>query len=324
MDKNTAKSKQQSKENSALPQSTSLSMPAQQRAINFILEYGTNLQREQYLYFFADSSASNVMAALEHYQNTDGGFGHGLEADLRSKHSSVIATTIALQILQSIDALDSTLARDALYYLINAYDGQNWQNITAVCNDAAHAPWWDYASQQHQIQSLGFVANPTAEIISYLLTYNAMGTEFPALLDRAVEYISQSDLEMHELMCFDRLYENAHLDEKYRKALLPHLLSNAYNLVKTQPRDWEEYCLTPLTVIAGPQSIYVDFFKDVLERNFKFQIKRQNDDGSWSPNWSWGGQYPATWRKVETEIKADLTLKFLLQLQKFGRLAQPG
>ena len=74
-------------------------------------------------------------------------------------------------------------------------------------------------------------------------------------------------------------------------------------------------------MISYPDSIYTDFFSDVLEQNFVFRINRQNDDGSWSPNWSWGGEFPAAWKSVETEIKVELTLGFLTQLKQFDRLA---
>jgi hypothetical protein len=296
-----------------------LAIPARQRAVDFILQYGTNLQRERYLYDTRKSpSNKNVLAALRHYQNNDGGFGHGLEADLRTKHSSVIATTVAMQILASVDAGQSKLANDALNYLVCAYRQKNWMAITDQCNDAPHAPWWKYHPDLNERRL--FIPNPGAEIISYLMTHRAMGSEIPELLDRAMNYLAGNDLEMHELMCFTRLYETPVLPAEYRQEMLPYLLSNSYRLVKVKPQDWEEYCLTPLTIISHPASIYADFFSDILEQNFAFQISRQSDDGSWSPNWSWGGEFTATWRGVETEIKAELTLKFLSQLKQFNRL----
>ena len=296
-----------------------LGITAQQRAVDFILEHGTNLQRERYLCYFATSPVENVLAALSHYQNSDGGFGHGLEADLRTKKSSVIATTVAMQILESLCALDSNLARDAVHYLIGAYDGKNWHSIGPDCNDAAHAPWWRYNAEQFTPAT--FLANPSSEIISYIISLNVMPSEIPDLMERALAHLVHQDLEMHELMCYTRLYETPLLNDGVKQQMLPHLLSNAYKLVKSEPLDWEEYCLTPLTLINHANSIYTDFFSDVLETNFHFQINRQHEDGSWSPNWSWGGEFPTTWRSVEKEIKAELTLRFLIQLQQFDRLS---
>ena len=51
---------------------------------------------------FEDAPAASVVEALAAYQNPDGGFGHGLEPDLRAPQSSVLCTSIALQILREL------------------------------------------------------------------------------------------------------------------------------------------------------------------------------------------------------------------------------
>lgn len=300
----------------------SLTAESKQRAVDFILEFGTNLQRERLLYHFPlDGSSTppsnkNVLAALGHYQNADGGFGHGLEPDLRTKTSTVIATTVAMQIMESIDADNSPMADDALQYLIGQYQAGNWQAIHAGANDAPHAPWWRYEAPLDQ----SFKANPGAEVMRYLINHRAMATEMPELIKRALHYIQTSDLEMHELLCFVRLYECAGLTKEHRLDLLPYLLSNGFKLVNIEPRDWEEYCLTPLAVVTHAGSVFAEFFSDTIEANFKFMIAQQQADGCWQPNWSWAGEFPATWKKAETEIKAELTLKNLQQFANFKRL----
>tara|TARA_R110002072_G_scaffold89232_10_gene200125 strand:- start:3453 stop:4472 length:1020 start_codon:yes stop_codon:yes gene_type:complete len=304
----------------------SLTVESKQRAIDFILEFGTNLQRERLLYHFPivsglDSASSapsnkNVLAALSHYQNEDGGFGHGLEPDLRTKKSTVLATTVAMQIMESVEADHSAMADDAMQYLISHYQAGNWQAIHSEANDAPHAPWWRYEIPIDQ----GFVANPGAEVMRYLINRRAMATEMPELIQRAINYIQTSDLEMHELLCFVRLYECLGLTKEHRLEILPYLLSNGFKLVNVEPRDWEEYCLTPLAVVTHKESVFAEFFSDTIEANFKFLVEQQQDDGCWKPNWSWAGEFPASWKKAETEIKAELTLKNLQQFAAFNRL----
>ncbi len=302
------------------PAVPTLSHSARESAKQFILEFGTNLQRERLLYHFPQQVPQleapknvNVLAALSHYQNEDGGFGHGLEADLRTKQSTVLATTVGLQILDSINAMDSCFADRALKYLISNFSKGTWHAIHSGANDAPHAPWWTYSEPE-----AGFQANPSAEVLKYVLQRRAMAGDSPALLDRAIGYITENTLEMHELLCYVRLYESDVLSHDQRIALLPYMLSNGYRLVNTEPKDWEEYCLTPLSVITHPGSIFAEFFADVLHANFQFLIDTQNVDGSWSPNWSWAGEFPATWKVTETEIKAELTLKNLATFQAFS------
>ena len=299
---------------------------AKQSAMQFILEFGTNLQRERLLYHFPQNSSANttalsnqnVLAALSHYQNRDGGFAHGIEADLRTKQSTVIATTVSLQILDSVDAMESECADRALQYLISNYGDGTWHAIHENANDLPHAPWWRFEGQ-----SAGFQANPSAEVIKYLLARHAMSGETEDLVETAINYIFETPLEMHELLCYVRLYETPELNHDQRFALLPYMLSNGFRLVNTESRDWEEYCLTPLSVITHRESIFAEFFADVIPDNFQFLIDTQHSDGSWSPNWSWAGEFPATWKVVETEIKAEITLQNLLKFQAFDGLANP-
>jgi len=304
------------------PAHTGLSKNAKARACDFILEFGTNLQRERLLYQFPmetgtfSRSNQNVLAALAHYQNADGGFGHGLEPDLRTKRSTVIATTVALQILESVSGQTSPMANDAIQYLISHFHQDSWEPIHAEANDAPHAPWWRYEAPTEQ----GFRANPTAEVLRYLFNHRAMSAQLPRLLAQAVEYIKSTPLEMHEFLCFIRLYESQALTKPDRMDLLPYLLSNGYRLVNVEPRDWEEYCLTPLDVVTHAGSVFAEFFADSIDTNFDFLREQQQEDGSWCPNWSWAGQFPATWKRAKTEIKAELTLKNLQQFAAFKRL----
>lgn len=298
---------------------SNLDISAWHRAVDFIQASGTNLHRELFQFHFGGGSRTNVLAALSHYRNADGGFGHGLEADLRTRHSSVVATTVALQIIEDIGATDAPMARDAVAYLADQYVHDNWPLVNAACNDAPHAPWWQYDSDWAADRD--FLPNPAAEVLSYLIGACAMGkTTRAELWARSLDYIAGSPLEMHELLCYLRLYDNPALSPGHKRALLPHLLAQAYQLVKVDPVDWEEYVLTPLSVVSGPDSPLLDFFGEALDENFAWQMARQCEDGSWAPAWSWGNAYPEAWRTAELEIRGTLTLRFLVQLQSFGRL----
>lgn len=296
-----------------------LDTTAWQRAVDFIQANGTNLHRELFYYHFAAGSRANVLAALSHYRNADGGFGHGLEADLRTRNSSVVATTVALQIIDEVGAVHTPMARDAIGYLADNYVHDNWPLIGEDCNDAPHAPWWQYDPDWARRGK--FLPNPAVEILSYLITWCAMGKSTRLdLWNRAVDHIASNTLEMHELLCYLRLYDNAKLPAAHKQALLPHLLAQAWQLVKVDPVDWEEYVLTPVSVVLHPGSPLLGFFGDALDCDFDYRIAKQSEDGSWSPAWSWGNAWPEAWRQAEVEIKAMLTLKFLRQLQRFGRL----
>lgn len=296
---------------------------ARKRAANFIHDNANNLQRQRFAFHFEAENVDQVLDALKEYQNEDGGFGGGLEPDLRTKNSAVIGTTVALQIMGELNITpENETLRKSMDYLEQQYEFNNWPNINSNCNDAPHAPWWRFNDKWACTDK--FLANPGAEVLSYLLRYDtALSNEtVNSLLERALEHIAQHELEMHELLCYSRLYHCEFLGENYRAAMLPSLLEQAFRLVRVAPSDWEEYGLTPVGLVDHPDSVFSSFFSDSLETNFDYQVNQQSAEGCWTPRWSWGGDYPATWAIVETEIKVELTLKFLLQLKRFARLGE--
>lgn len=296
---------------------------ARKRAANFIHDNANNLQRQRFAFHFEAGNANQVLNALQEYQNEDGGFGGGLEQDLRTRNSSVIGTTVALQIMGEVDIeSENQTLRKAMDYLEQQYQFNNWSNVNDQCNDAPHAPWWRFNSKWACTDK--FLANPGAEILGYLLRHDTglANDTVNSLLERALEHIACHELEMHELLCYSRLYHCEFLGVSYRDAMLPSLLEQAFQLVKIEQHDWEEYGLTPIRLVEHPDSVLASFFSDSLETNFEYQINQQSDEGYWKPRWSWGGDYPGTWAVVETEIKVELTLKFLLQLKRFARLEE--
>ena len=60
------------------------------RARGFIYRNARPLEFARWRYHFENGSAKDVLSVLTAYQNLDGGFGHGLEADALNPGSSPI------------------------------------------------------------------------------------------------------------------------------------------------------------------------------------------------------------------------------------------
>jgi hypothetical protein len=60
--------------------------------------------------------------------------------------------------------------------------------------------------------------------------------------------------------------------------------------------------------------------EDVIESSFDYEIRNQGEDGSWTPNWSWGKNYPADWEIARVEWAGILTLEKLVLLKRYGRI----
>ena len=114
---------------------------------------------------FRGATVDWALTELATFQNEDGGFGRGLEPDLQLADSSVLATTVALQILRDIGVQsDNELVQGAIRYLLATYDEgtKAWPIIPSNPDDAPHAPWWQY---DHDLSK--YLANPRAEIVGY-------------------------------------------------------------------------------------------------------------------------------------------------------------
>lgn len=303
-----------------------LTKAAQEQARTFIFAQGRPLEQARYTYHFENGTAESVLTELAKFQNSDGGFGHALEPDMRLSASSVLATTVALQILREIAAgSQQALVQAAMRYLMNSYEAENkvWPIIPRHDNDFPHAPWWH--DDGHIRRNFGqFLANPRAEIVGYLFAYaDLVPAGFAQEMAEAI--IAHIDtyadkVDMHDLACYITTAESPALPHHIRQQLLPKLNHSLLATVETDPTKWSGYTPKPLAYIHHPKSPFASLMPAALAANLDDTITRQQDDGSWPPPWSWADNYPEAWAQAKNDWAGILTLNTLKQLQAFGRL----
>ncbi|MBV9805314.1 MAG: hypothetical protein JO130_19100, partial [Solirubrobacterales bacterium] len=112
-------------------------------AETFIWSTARLLDRHRYAMLFADGSAEPVQAALAAYQNPDGGFGHGLEPDLRAPGSQPGPTLYALETLLEAEMLASEMGNSARAWVAGIADPDGGiPSALAGFEAYPHAPWW--------------------------------------------------------------------------------------------------------------------------------------------------------------------------------------
>ena len=140
-------------------------------ARRFIYRHARPLDFARWRVHFEGGSRADVLAALAAYQNADGGFGHGLEADCLNPNSTPVQTWAATQILYEVGVTDAAhpMVAGILRYLDSTplFDGHTWAGLTGVRSndDYPHAPWWSYAPEDAPTY------NPTASLAGFILRF---------------------------------------------------------------------------------------------------------------------------------------------------------
>ncbi len=302
-----------------------LTQAAFQRAKAFVREQGRDLDRALLAFHFDGGAADGVLAALAAYQNEDGGFGHGLEPDLRTPASSVIATTVAFQNFRSLGVpAEHEMVRRGMAYLLETYDEsrQVWPIVPPEVEDAPHAPWWDYAASAAGFG--GFLVNPRVEIVGYLHDYSALVP--PALVETLTAAVFAhldslpDEMEMHDVLCFASLAQTEALPRSLRERIWAKVAAAAERGVAREREQLSGYVLRPLDVAPSPDAPLAAGLADAVAMNLDYELEQQGADGAWSPTFSWEDQPPAAWEIAKREWQARITLRTLRTLRDFGRI----
>src|ERR1700676_3775221 len=98
-------------------------MPADiDSAERFVLANARLLDRHRLAALLHGASTAPVLETLRAYRNSDGGFGHALEPDVRAPESEPTATLTALEVLAEVGALDDPMVADAAAWVARVAD----------------------------------------------------------------------------------------------------------------------------------------------------------------------------------------------------------
>ncbi|MCC5850127.1 MAG: hypothetical protein JJU29_18740 [Verrucomicrobia bacterium] len=303
-----------------------LSADAFKKAALFLNTNARHLERARFENIFASGSVGNVWIELLKFQNADGGFGHALEPDLRAPESSALCTSVAFQIMRCHKIPErEPFVRHAIRYLADTLDRNalHWRIIPEGIDAYPHAPWWNQEGREAGFNA--FSLNPTAEILGIVLDgcVDDFGRDIVSRhMDRVIDKLdSVQKIEMHDLLCCLRLLETDNLPSTVRGRILEALKRLVSGSIATNPDQWKGYCLRPLQVIHRPDSPFMEGLEEAVALNLDYEIEEQMENGTWSPTWSWGDQFPQAWEEAKREWTGVLTLEKLITLKHFNRIA---
>lgn len=302
-------------------------MTAYEKARSFIYHNARPLDFARWHYHFENGSQSAVLSILETYQNEDGGFGYGLEADCFNPNSSPIQTWAATEILREIHFTDKShpIVKGIIQYLSSGLDFDNqhqqWRNTVPSNNDYPHAIWWTYKEGEVE-----FKYNPTACLVGFFLKY---GDKECAFYNTAVQiakdayqfWISSMPYsEQHITSCFIRLYEyclEAGVEIVDMNEFGQKLIDQVEQELHSVENEWSKnYVCMPSNLIRAKDSIFCSANMELINKECEFIVSSQLEDGSFTVPWQWWTEYK------EFEIarnwwKADICIKNMRFLREF-------
>lgn len=290
-----------------------------EQAYRFISNNCEPLYTTLFEFHFRDEHKDAVLTELKKYQNSDGGFGNGLEPDFTLPDSSPIATTIAFQILDDIQVTDHPIIDKALTYLEKSFDSKNsrWWAVPESVNDYSHAPWWAYDSAKKRTVIDDNWGNPTSEIIGILYRYrdSIKGINLAELIDYAITNLNNIENweSFHEIYCYLKMYRD--LPGHYREQLIDKLTDGVLNLICLDRTKWSTYVAKPLDFIQSPTHPLFSVIQPYVEENINF-LKESQTDGLWFPTWQWT-DFLDDWEVAKVNWTAKLTINNYRILQHF-------
>ena len=283
------------------------------------------LERSIFNYYFNDSNSDDILDSLEAFQNSDGGFGQGIEPDFKLIHSSPMATSIGLRHLNVIDNNDRAqkmIAR-AVEYLETAFDSnrKGWYGVPRNVNEYPHALWWEFRDDICMTVIDYSWGNPTAELIGYLYTYKEYlnNLDIYSLIKYAITNLNERTefKSEHEIYSYIRLYNV--LDKEFSSQIEDVLKLAVTQLVNTDESEWIDYVPTPLKFIEMDSKNFFGIERKFIDQNLDYLIDRLEKNGKILTTWQWD-KYLEEWEISKIEWMGILTLGALLSLSKFNRI----
>ena len=281
-------------------------------AEEFVWSAARLLDRHRYALLFEDGPAKPVIEALGGYRNPDGGFGHGLEPDLRCPASQPAPTLYALEILHEAGASDHELARGARSWIASIAEPHGGvRSVLPGFEGFPHAPWWTDAGESAEPGSLLTLGLAAA--------LHAAGVTDDDWLDRATEWswhsIGITDEPGGYWLKYALAFLDAAPDEGRARETIRCLVDRVDVSALAPAGGVEGETLRPLDLSPRPGSRSRELVgQERIDAHLDMVESEQQDDGGWMFDWlAWSPAQRNDWRGY-------VTIRALTWLRDNGRL----
>jgi hypothetical protein len=255
------------------------------KASDFVYSRGVLWERVLFAHLFGGAPLAHVLQCLACYKNPDGGWGHGLEHDVKTPDSHPLAMEFALHIFRTMGVNPRNLFNDAPEWL-EAHRGEDGSllNPPSVLQYPC-AEWWQ--PDCGQVKPASIVGN---------LMRLAVCT--PSLAESTCKWVSEH-LTLEKVKSNDWLFSAYHAYDYfthvedfpsvdiYRKAIIDNIIALAEAAPPEQYYQFFLFAPSPDSLLARATP------PKLLKRMLNTLQSTQQDDGAWHdqhnlPHWySW-------------------------------------
>lgn len=121
-----------------------LSADYKKKIKKFIFSNGRLLERKLYSFIFKNGNKEDVIKALVAYQNSDGGFGNGIEPDLLCPDSTAIGAETAMYYLDILEHVDNNITEQLFQWIIKKQNEEGYiPHPPKNMHNFPFQAWWD-------------------------------------------------------------------------------------------------------------------------------------------------------------------------------------
>lgn len=255
-------------------------------AASFMATHARVLDRRRFELLLGEGDVGSVLAAVDGYRNPDGGYGWGLEPDLRAPESQPAGALHAFEVFEDIAPVTTPHAAHLCDWLASVSLPDGGLPFALPVGDAAGcAPFWAQADPKvSALQSTSFAVGSALRVAAH----DSAVAAHP-WLDRATQYcltaIEEIEDRPHaiELSFAIRFLDAAYDTRQEAGALLDSLrrFIPADGLLPVDGGGADEV-IRPLDIAPAPgrpaRTLYAP---DVIEADLGRLAAGQQDDGGW-------------------------------------------
>jgi hypothetical protein len=275
-------------------------------ALSFMAGHGRVLDRRRLQLLLGDSDPDAVLSALDAYRNPDGGYGWGLEPDLRAAESQPGGALHAFEVFDDVAPTTTPRAVELCEWLAAATRADGGLPFALPVTDAAGlAPFW--AQADPTVSSIQITAYVTA--VAHRVAAHDPAVAAHPWLDRATRFcltrISGMNEDSHALelvaaLGFLDAVHDTHPEAGSRLDHLGRLLPASGSLHVAGGA--EDETVKPLDFAPNPgRPVRKLFHSDAISADLQRLANGQQDDGGWRVDFaSYSPAAVLEWRGYQT------------------------